>query len=362
MAASKLLLVGNGLSRGFSDDFRMPELTRRIWERLQHAGLADDLLRLVRFANTEDTALPVDQHEENFEKIAGAVDRMAGAVLAIEPLLSGTGSLVDGLRDASRELRSLYRRIAGIALLEIDEVVRTAGREDGSRDDAWAQLHDFAEALWDWHARPGGDLVVYTLNYDSLLISALLEKHPRVYDGMPYSALELPLDRWSGTLGLYPLHGALTWFQDEAGMASKRTTDEVRDDQILEAWAAGEERFGSPLVILGDAKTTAVSQPPYSHYYGQFAAEIDTCDTVVVGGYGFGDRPVNRVLAQYLAGNPRRELQVWAPGADQEEERRRCHDLLCDEVSVGRKPQLAQICGHDVYLPDAGAVRALREP
>lgn len=360
MTTRKLMIVGNGLSRGFNDDFRMPEITRRIWDRLEGAGLADALLELVRFAHSEDTALPVDQHEENFEKLAGAVDRMSAAVLAIEPLLTSTSDIVQGLREASQELRALYRRIVGMSLREIDALVLEAGADDDTRQERWDKINDFAEALREWHGHGAGDTVVYTLNYDSLLLSALLEQDERwIYDGMPYESLGLPMDRWAGNMGLYPLHGALTWYQDADGTVRKRKTDEVRDLGVLDSWSAGSDDFGTPLVILGDKKSQAVSKPPFSHYYAQLAAEISTCSEVIVAGYGFGDRPVNRVLAQYLAGDPGRSLRVWTPEAEIVENRERLLGVLTEEIKAGRRPRLSQMIGQKVYLPDGDAVRDL---
>jgi hypothetical protein len=50
---------------------------------------------------------------------------------------------------------------------------------------------------------------------------------------------------------------------------------------------------GLPAVILGDLKTRYTEQYPFSVLYDELHRELSSESLVVVGGYSFGDRPLN---------------------------------------------------------------------
>ena len=61
---------------------------------------------------------------------------------------------------------------------------------DAERHASWQAMNAFAAELVRLQ------VTVFTLNYDSLLMSALLE-HGMAYDGFRFGTLNVPLDRWS---------------------------------------------------------------------------------------------------------------------------------------------------------------------
>jgi len=63
------------------------------------------------------------------------------------------------------------------------------GDADDERQASWRAMNAFAAELIKLHA------TVFTLNYDSLLMSALLEQRAMVYDGFRFGTLNVPLDR-----------------------------------------------------------------------------------------------------------------------------------------------------------------------
>ena len=96
-------------------------------------------------------------------------------------------------------------------------------------------------------------------------------------------------------------------------MVSKSQLQTVRDEQLLEAWAAGDMARGFPAVILTDLKTRYTEQYPFSMFYNELHRRARQRPLVVVGGYSFGDRPLNRALAHFLSRDPENRLIVWNP-------------------------------------------------
>lgn len=351
MSDTKVLLVGNGLSRGFDANFEMSALTARVWTALHDEGLGEYLVDVARLGTTEDVSLPPNQHEENFEKLGGAVDRLAAAVIAIGPLLHSSSTLIASLQEASFQLRTLYQRIVGTVLHEIDALVEASDLSTEERKKRWLPLNEFAAQLHRWHEAPGGDVVIYTLNYDSLLISSVLEESTGgfIYDGFPGGTLDDAFDRWAGTMGLYSLHGSATWIQRLDGTMTKLTTTAMRDKSILERWRHGDLELGVPLVVLGDRKSYAVRRDPFSMLYQQLAADLADAGTVVVAGYGFGDRPLNRTLARHLVSDPNNRMHVWRPDATSTVS---TLPATLNKELTSRKVKAQQLLARDIYLPD----------
>ena len=75
----------------------------------------------------------------------------------------------------------------------------------------------------------------------------------------------------------------------------------------------GNVERGLPAVILGDLKTRYTEQYPFSVLYDELHRKLSHESLVVVGGYSFGDRPLNRALARFLSRDPRNRLVVWNP-------------------------------------------------
>jgi hypothetical protein len=60
--------------------------------------------------------------------------------------------------------------------------------------------------------------------------------------------------------------------------------------------------------ILGDLKTRYTEQYPFSVLYDELHRKLSHESLVVVGGYSFGDRPLNRALARFLSRDSRSRL------------------------------------------------------
>ncbi len=177
-----------------------------------------------------------------------------------------------------------------------------------------------------------------------------------VYDGFRFGALNVPLDRWSEPVTLYQLHGSVAWHRAADGLVYKPRLQVVREEKLLEAWAAGSMDRGLPAVILGDLKTRYTEQYPFSALYDELHRELSNESLVVVGGYSFGDRPLNRALARFLSRNTQNRLVIWNPAGTLSAYLDRLRrQLLNREHPISEE----QVTVEQVWLPDAEAVRRL---
>lgn len=241
-------------------------------------------------------------------------------------------------------------------LLRVDNAAWDHNNKVGLAE--WAALNAMAESLLELHRV--ATTAIYTLNYDGLLMSALLEHTQWVYDGFRGLEFNDPLEPWRN-IALYPLHGSIGIYTDETGALRKRTLQHVRDEELLERWAAGEDNGGLPQVVLGDTKDSSTLLEPFASYYNQLAGDLahPTTQEVIVGGYGFGDRPLNRALGSFLAADKNHRLRDWRPHATANTDE--ALEGLRDPVSeaVGERIKKEQIIAEDVTLPNADAVKGL---
>jgi hypothetical protein len=346
-----IFIFGNGLSIGFDRRLATEALTDRVLTSLgdDYAGVLRDLAELGT-PEDPDTA-PVDVTRGGFEQLAGPLDRLADALVAVQRLFIGLGTspLFTGLREAADGLRQHYVRIVGTVLHEVDSccVVEDADEE---RKASWQNMNAFAAELIKLHA------TVFTLNYDSLLMSAFLEGADWVYDGFRYGTLNVPLDHWSEPVTLYHLHGSVAWHRAGDGLVHKERLQAVRQQRLLEAWAAGDTDRGLPAVILGDLKTRYTEQYPFSTLYDELHRQLSAESLVVVGGYSFGDRPLNRALARFLSRNTQNRLLIWNPAGTPDMYLERLRKQLLDKE---HPISIEQISVEQVRLPDAEAVQRL---
>lgn len=352
---STVLLIGNGLSTGFDERLSGEAITARVKEALG-GELVDLLGRIADLAQPERADQPLGADRGEFEELAGPLDRLAEALLAIQDLvnLGGDAASLRGIREASEELRRQYFSIVGTVLHEVDACC-VEPKPDDERRAAWGRVNNFAAEIVNW-TDAENRVTVFTLNYDSLLMSAMLEASQWVYDGFRGRELNPILDRWQNP-ALYHLHGSVSWVRKSEGIVTKRRLDEIREANQLDRWAAGDIDEGQPSVVLTDLKTPVAGRYPFVVFYEELARCLSNTRLAVVGGYSFGDKPVNRALALYLKENPFRRLRIWAPQPDRERYLERLRLQL-----QGAEGTIAddQIEVDEVTLPDAEAVKRLR--
>ena len=130
-------------------------------------------------------------------------------------------------RQVANELRRLYVSLVGLILDEIDRFCV----EDLEANQEWGPINDMAKALGDL-TEDVDELCIYTLNYDSLLPSALANGGIDYYDGFRGLSLNSPLEPWNAELTFHHLHGSLSWI-DRGGLPTSRVTYAASRNQWL---------------------------------------------------------------------------------------------------------------------------------
>jgi SIR2-like domain len=336
----------NGLSVGVRPDFAVDALTVRLNESLDEPT-REALAEIAVLGRPDSFSAPSADTPLGFEDYAGPIDRIASAVRTLAPLAEGS-ERAEVLWDAYEYLRLRYVQLVGLVLAE---VVRAAHLAESAR---WEALNAFADEIWAIHNRVPS--AVFTLSYDTLLESAMIEAHRGwFYDGFAGMTLNHPLDCFPGTLPVYHLHGSALWYETPDGTIRKVRSDNPDHERLMEEWQEGRASLGLPVVVLTDLKTRAVGQYPFDILYAELWTELSEANTVVTAGYGFRDVPVNAVLRAWLNGardDTPRALEVWSPHADLTRTAAGRALSLTDE-------QLHALVAVDVTLPDPAPLAAL---
>lgn len=339
-------ILGNGVSMEYAPSyFRLASLTDRVRSEMQHRvvdPLGEPLLSVVESLCSElgadgTGARPSTDGtlvSDNFEKLVGPIQRLPRSMYRLQKMASAAGGNSFDLHRAA-EASTLF--IDRVATQVVGTVLETVCYPDlhGTPTNSGG-MEDIAEHVWATSDAMGG-AAVFTLNYDYLLDRFLLDaggsghhlsQLADNFDGRQSSrvmfksedgfvALARPMRRTSdpwvrdSPLDLLHLHGAASWFKTRPGQYFKMKRDDMRQLGILTSWsrrgecqlkiAGGEWVPVSPVVLLSDYKQWHAKQKPYSRTYRRLERAVASARFVVVAGYGFGDRPLNTVLAEMPA-------------------------------------------------------------
>jgi hypothetical protein len=149
------------------------------------------------------------------------------------------------------------------------------------------------------------DLGVYTLNYDTGLVSAL----PDAFTGFTSTGFFDPravLERREWDFG-YHLHGSvhhtlvdgysteIRWRHDLAG--EFHDGDEVPPSQSMTEFRT----FPRTTLIAGGLKLDQLLVDPFQTLYASLIRHVHEADAILIAGYGFGDVHINRALQNRLS-------------------------------------------------------------
>lgn len=304
-------LVGNGFSIAYSRELNIASITAKLIETLSGAELSGEAASHWISAVTHLTGTPPDKGV--FETLLGPIERIPDALAAfdaLQKLMPNSSESSDASRaitECAKLLRSFYQMGAGLTLSIIDEAAH--GSLDGERQ----VLLDLVDKIFKFSELRGG-VSFGTLNYDSLLNSAVIEASnqdtadladPRectlmeVGNGASIQGLWLRKtdDLPAGRSPIYDLHGSLAWWRESAvdGRVAKFTMRDLRCHEVLEKWKSGDLNW-SPAVLMTDQKSRTSQNFPFSLAYRAFEQRLINSDIWIIVGYSFGDEPVNEML------------------------------------------------------------------
>jgi hypothetical protein len=303
------VLVGNGLSIAFNPDLNLQSITQEVLRRVEEADGGNAVSAMRELA---ENALPEGaSSDDDFEVLVGALG-VEGRNLNLLSSLARIKAPTDAvLGEAISTAATFVEKVHDAGVSFVLEVI--SERSHAYRHEAH-HLFSLVEAIT---TEFGGRVTFGNLNYDTLLLAAMLEVCPRsladMGDGrtqvgvtfddgrnehfprLRESAKDFPTQR---RVRLLHLHGSLTfWHGVEDGVHLKIPKDALDNSH---QWLAVREGTTDvrPTVVLASQpdKARHVTQYPFSVAYEMFDEALGESDHWLVIGYSFRDEPVNSLL------------------------------------------------------------------
>lgn len=304
------VLVGNGLSVAVNPDLNLRNITQELMDRIGGASTdGSDVVAAMK--EIAERALPMGAASDgDFETLVGAFGAESRTLSYLHELASLISPQDDELRAAIKQVSEFANQVRDEGLSHVLEVIfeRSQGWSTGT-----PQLHEFIQAI---ATSFEGHIAIGNLNYDTLLLSALLATldHAEVADmghgwkkttitanghkitvpALRASTNDFPTNR----VRLLHLHGSLTyWSNMERTVFAKVDTSALAS---LGQWEAIRDRTTNvrPVVVLANQrdKSEHVVQFPFSIAYEAFRKGLEDSSHWLVVGYSFRDICVNDVL------------------------------------------------------------------
>lgn len=326
------VLVGNGLSIAFNPDLALHALTKSLMERIAEmpGGGSEAVAAMKQIA---ERALPSGAStDEDFEILVGAF----GAEETTMRYLSNLAAIVV---PEDEELATALKRVAAFATkvrdLGISHVLEVIFERSRARHERAEGLFGLCRTIVEGFT---GNIAFGNLNYDTLLLSALLETSSADLADMGHGwrkvrvtveseTYEVPaLRRAPGDfpsnrrVQLLHLHGSLTfWADPEKDVYAKLDTNFLETYALWKA-VRDDEVGVRPVVVLANQrdKSDHVQNYPFSLAYQMFEARLATSNHWLIIGYSFRDSCVNDRLRAYFAereagGKPRVLVVTYGP-------------------------------------------------
>lgn len=218
-------------------------------------------------------------------------------------------------------------------LVELAKHIRLLSRGiDGTKPSA-QRYGTFISALHDEF-----DVGVYNLNYDTCALVAWPDAFTGFNDTGTFAPIEVYDRRDWGFI--YHLHGSvhhslgdpfgdqICWRQDLAGEFHDGHPGRSDDER------SNGKSFPKTTLIAGGFKLDQLLVEPFHSFYAALVRHVYEADAILIGGYGFADEHVNRILRNRLtsaATNQRPPLMVLDRASDKTDPMACRDDLWCHE-------------------------------
>jgi len=316
--ASTVCLIGNGLSVSYSEELSVARLTHVLQQRFAELGGGDAEEALAAIAHDMGHDNP-----EAFELLLGPLESLSRAVWGLSGLTALAQQPGGEIAACGATLSEFARAVHRIGLAIVLGLIadHSVGVGGGQFDATVMRVCRTLVEECQPDEGPGDYLTIATLNYDGLLTSALKKLHDAglcrlsdlghgaFADHRHVSHGAASVDCWSlrtyddmiGDTHLLHLHGSLGWLSDpETGETWKFDLQGLRAPAGWPDpyWGKLGEGLGTvvPRVVLTDQKQRAITEWPFSLAYSIFEQRLVDSDRWLIGGYGFGDRPINDAL------------------------------------------------------------------
>lgn len=305
------VLVGNGLSIAFNPQLNLRVITGAMTTRISDES-EDGSDVVAAMKEIAERALPAGVNSDSdFEILVGAFGAESRTMGYLKTLAGLVSPQDESLRDSIQKVSEFAEQVRDTGLSHVLEVIFDNSYGDW---DTATSLHGLVRATTSAFA---GRVVFGNLNYDTLLLSALLATCQHDLADMGHGWKETTVTERSGSIRKFPalrksatdwpndrrvrllhLHGSLTYWSDR-----ERTIFAKIDAAALRSynqWAAVRRNDTTlrPVVILANQKdkSAKVTEFPFSLAYELFDAGLRDSSHWLIIGYSFKDDPVNAML------------------------------------------------------------------
>jgi hypothetical protein len=308
-----LFLFGNGLSVALSSDFALRNITTRFIEELED----HERDFLVQLSGGTD-GISFDDFETNFTYLESAYESLVKYNAFIESevgksFLSNFELNDPELNNHKEIIQKIYRRY----IARILEIIHGNVHLDAIERKLSGFTSFFIKTL-----RESSKGYVFTLNYDLLVETILLEKLGTMY----FTDFCFPANKLKDTdiskydfnpkrnetyytesqrqIELHHLHGSLSLFYDYIrNRASKLKSEDIGYEDIYKK-IYDDDLPLIPAIITGGGKSDKIVQYPFEFYY---RALKDICDfgeasKLFIVGYSFRDEHINDLIIRWTNG------------------------------------------------------------
>ena len=164
----------------------------------------------------------------------------------------------------------------------------------------------------------------FSLNHDLLLEQIFHQSKMEYYDGFEVNE-ESPNNRrfsfrrsklQKAHVSLLKLHGSINWWRQRLTRARGAANPWLYEFTGVELDYDGtfERMDQTPLISAGTFnKILQYSSPVFLQLFGEFYDTLQTSDRLLVCGYGFGDKGINTIIADWMSAGSGRHLHVVDP-------------------------------------------------
>lgn len=307
------ILTGNGLSIAFNQDLALSSITREVLGRIEEEN-GDEATTALKALSSRIVQSGDKLSDADFEVLVGAFGLEYKTLGLLENLSTVLDSDDSDLSKAFGQVSDFVGNVRIQGLSHVLEVIMEYSELSKGKQQELLQLIDLICSSF------SGSVTFGNLNYDSLLLTALLKSQWKdqladIADGRPNAAIDevsedlcVPAHRLRKRIKDFPegrriwllhLHGSICyWNFPEENTFWKVERQVLKSEALFKKMRAGQLGSHEPAVVLSSEseKQSEVDSYPFNLAYEGFSDELNKCPAWIIIGYSFRDIPVNEML------------------------------------------------------------------
>lgn len=310
MNSKLVVLVGNGLSRAFNEELSLGSITQKFLEELARETFDDSEVSKAVTALASKYFSDRVATDKDFEYLVGAFEPEAMGLHHLQLLAANMSRSTDKLQEALATVTAFAEEVRDYTTSHILEIILNRSRANHDEGNVIMEFTDTVVNSFQ------GRITFGNLNYDLLLMSALLASHQAeladVADGREptritngsrtgtaYHLRRQKSDFRDSCLTLLHLHGSLSFWTDKEESFCIKIPKEflVGDSQWWEIRHGDSKIYPAVVLTNPDQKSARIERHPFKLAYEMFFDALSGSDRWLIVGYSFRDQSVNTRLA-----------------------------------------------------------------